>query len=83
MVYFSIIMVVYFSIIIYNSEVLEWTLELPDTVYTLFSPYFDGAISENDPTKSYSVADFVKGMFYGGVVNKILKPNYILISKNS
>lgn len=66
-----------------DSEVLEWTLELPDTDSTLFSPYFDGAISANDPTKSYSVADFVKGIFYGGVVNKTLKPNYILISKNS
>ena len=66
-----------------DSEVLEWTLELPDTCYTLFSPYFDGAVSENDPTKSYSVADFVKGIFYGGVVNKTLKPNYVLISKNS
>lgn len=66
-----------------DSEVLEWTLELPDTDYTLFSPYFDGATNANDPTKSYSVADFVKGMFYGGVVNKTLRPNYILISKNS
>lgn len=66
-----------------DSEVLEWSLELPDTDYTLFSPYFDGAISENDVTKSYSVTDFVKGIFYGGVVNKTLKPNYILISKNS
>ena len=66
-----------------DSEVLEWTLELPDTDYTLFSPYFDGAISEADVVKSYSVADFVKGIFYGGVVNKTLKPNYILISKNS
>ena len=65
-----------------DSEVLEWTLELPDTDYTLFSPYFDGAISEADVVKSYSVADFVKGIFYGGVVNKTLKPNYILISKN-
>ena len=66
-----------------DSEVLEWTLELPDTDYTLFSPYFYGAVSENDPTKSFSVEDFVKGIFYGGVVNKTLKPNYILISKNS
>ena len=66
-----------------DSEVLEWTLELPDTDYTLFCPYFDGAISVNDPTKSYSLADFVKGIFYGGIVNKILPPNYILISKNS
>ena len=66
-----------------DSEILEWTLELPDTDYTLFRPYFDGAVDENDPTKSYSVADFVKGIFYGGIVNKTLKPNYILISKNS
>lgn len=66
-----------------DSEVLEWSLELPDTDYTLFCPYFDGAVNESDVTKSYSVADFVKGMFYGGVVNKTLKPNYILISKNS
>lgn len=66
-----------------DSEVLEWSLELPDTDYTLFSPFFDGAVDEYDPIKSYSVADFVKGMFYGGVVNKTLKPNHILISKNS
>lgn len=66
-----------------DSEVLEWSMELPDTDYTLFSPYFDGAVDEADATKSYSLADFVKGIFYCGVVNKTLKPNYILISKNS
>lgn len=66
-----------------DSEVIEWSLELPDTDYTLFSTYFDDASNENDPTKSYSVSDFVKGIFYGGVVNETLKPNYILISKNS
>ena len=55
---------------------------LPDTDYTLFAPYF-GATAESDVTKSYSVDNFVKGIFYGGVVNKTLKPNYILISKNS
>lgn len=66
-----------------DSEILEWSLELPDTDITLFKPYFDGSVSEDDPTKSYSVADFVKGIFYGGIVNKTLKSNYILISKNS
>lgn len=65
-----------------DSEVLRWTLELPDTDYTLFNEYFENALDENDPTQSYSVIDFVKGMFYGGVVNKKLEPNYILISKN-
>lgn len=66
-----------------DSEVLEWSLELPDTDYTLFNPYFEGAVDENDPTKSFSVKDFISGIFYGGIVNKTLKPNYILISKNS
>ena len=65
-----------------DSEVIEWSLMLPDTDYTLFAPYF-GATSESDVSKSYSVDNFVRGIFYGGVVNKTLKPNYILISKNS
>jgi len=65
-----------------ESDVIEWTLELPDMDTTEFAPYF-GATEENDVSKSYSLEDFIKGMFYGGVVNKTLKPNYILISKNS
>lgn len=65
-----------------DSDVIEWTMELPDTDYTLFAPYC-GATREDDVTKSYSIEDFLKGMFYGGVVNTILKPNYILVSKNS
>ena len=66
-----------------DSEVIEWTLQLPDLDITDFAPYFFGAQGENDVTKSYSLEDFVKGMFYGGVVNKSLKPNYILVSKKS
>ena len=65
-----------------DSEVIEWTLQLPDLDITEFSPYLGGT-NENDVTKSYSLEDFIKGMFYGGVVNKSLKPNYILISKKS
>jgi hypothetical protein len=66
-----------------ESEVIEWTLELPDTDYTKFNPYFEDAVSEGDVKKSYSVINFVRGMFYGGVVNKALPSNYILISQNS
>lgn len=66
-----------------DSEVIEWTLNLPDTEYTLFGPFVEGAVDESDITKSYSVDRFIKGMFYGGVVNKPLNKNYILISKNS
>lgn len=65
-----------------ESEVIEWTLQLPDLDITEFAPYLDGT-DENDVTKSYSLENFIKGMFYGGVVNKSLKPNYILISKKS
>lgn len=64
-----------------DSEVIEWNLELPDTDYTLFGSYFDNTTGENDPSKSYSLIDFVKGIFQGGVVNKKLSPNYILVSK--
>lgn len=65
-----------------DAEVIEWTLQLPDLDITNFEPYLN-ATDENDYTKSYSLENFIKGMFYGGVVNKSLKPNYILISKQS
>lgn len=66
-----------------DSEVIKWTLELPDTDYTKFAPYVCDVESENDLNKSFSVLNFMEGIFYGGVVNKTIKPNYILISKNS
>ena len=66
-----------------ESEIIEWTLEIPDTDFSMFLPFFENADVENDPSKSYSLMDFVKGMFYGGIVNKTLEPNYILVSKNN
>lgn len=65
-----------------DSEVLEWNIDLPDTDTRLFAPFFENATSEDDPMKSFSVPGFIKGLFCGGVVNKPLLPNYILISKN-
>lgn len=65
-----------------DSEVIEWTLDLPDTDATLFAPYL-GATNESDVSKSYSLENFIKGMFQGSVVNKELKSSYILISRNS
>ncbi len=65
-----------------DSEVIEWSIGLPDTELRLFAPYIFGVTDENDVTKSYSVDNFITGMFRGGIVNKSLKPNYILISKN-
>ena len=66
-----------------DSEVIEWTLDMPDTDYVLFGDYFDNSTGEGDPSKSYSLIDFVKGIFQGGIVNKKLTPNYILVSKKS
>ena len=65
-----------------DSEVIEWSLELPDLNVDKFARFFD-ALGENDYAKSYSIENFIQGLFYGGVTNKTLKPNYILISKNS
>lgn len=65
-----------------ESEVIEWTLKLPDQDITKLSPFM-GAKDEKDVSKTFSLEDFIEGMFYGGVVNKSLKPNYILISQNS
>ena len=65
-----------------DADVVEWTISLPDTAAPLFQEFFDGAEYEDDVTKSYSVNDFLKGLFYGGVINHDLLPNYILITKN-
>lgn len=65
-----------------DSEVIEWTLELPDTQRDRFAPFFN-ALQEGDVTKSYSIENFIEGMFCGGVVNKDLKSNYILVTKKS
>ncbi len=65
-----------------DSEVIEWSIELPDLNDSKFRRFY-GATTENDYTKSFSIESFLQGIFYGGVVNKTLKPNYILISKNS
>ena len=65
-----------------DSDVIEWELDIPHTNYSLLSEFFDGAVTENDPSKSYSLLDFVNGIFHGGIVSKDLKSSYILISKN-
>lgn len=66
-----------------ESDVIEWQLTLPDTEYTLFSPFVDDVSNVNDISKSYSVLDFIRGMFHGSVLNSTLPPNYILVSQNS
>lgn len=65
-----------------ESEVIEWSLELPDLNDDKFVRFYNAA-GEYDFIKSYSIENFIRGIFYGGVTNKTLKPNYILISKNS
>ena len=66
-----------------ESDVIEWTLHLLDTDTRLMDEFLVGADAEEDVTKSYSVKDFIKGMFYGGIINRDIPSNYILITKNS
>lgn len=65
-----------------DMDVIEWNLNIPDSEYTMFNEFFEGAVNENDPTKSYSVLEFIHGIFYGGILNQHGNSNYILISKN-
>ena len=65
-----------------DSEVLEWGLEFQDSDSRKLDRFKD-ATSEEDISKTFSLEEFLKGIFYGGVVNKSLNHNYILISKNS
>lgn len=64
-----------------EAEVIKWTLKLPDLNISRFGAYLGGD-NEDDVTKSYSVDNFIVGMFQGGVVNKEMDYNYILVSKN-
>lgn len=66
-----------------DADVIEWTFELPDTDYTKFARFFDNATDEADPAKSYSVLNFMKGIFQGGTVNSVLDKNYILVSREN
>lgn len=43
--------------------------------------FLENANDENDPSKSYSLKHFIRGIGQGGV-NYQPKPNYILISKS-
>lgn len=65
-----------------DSDVLEWGLEFQDSDCRKLERFM-GATSESDLSKTFSLESLLKGIFYGGVVNKSLKKNYILISKNS
>lgn len=66
-----------------DADVIEWKLDLLDSHTGLLTEFLKDANDENDVSKSYSVSDFIHGMFYGGIVNEKLKSNYILITKNS
>lgn len=64
-----------------DSDVIEWNLDIPTTLIAGMSEFLIDANEENDPAKSFSVGDFVKGMFQNGLGNTDMNPNYILVSK--
>lgn len=67
-----------------DMEVLEWNLKIPysEVVMPKMMSFLENANDENDPSKSYSLKHFIRGIGQGGVVNYQPKPNYILISKS-
>lgn len=67
------------SNLVFDSDIIEWSLNLPNNDYSLMNHFFEDALNENDPTKSYSVVDFIQGMCNS---SKKLESNYLLISKN-
>lgn len=63
-----------------ESDVIEWTFNHPDDLIGGMSRFF-GANSEQEYDKSYSIEGFIRGLTYGGHLNRWNKtPNYILIS---
>ena len=67
-----------------DMEVVEWNLKIPysEVVMPKMMSFLENANDENDPSKSYSLKHFIRGIGQGGVVNYQPKPNYILISKS-
>lgn len=63
-----------------ESDVIEWTFNHPDDLMGEMTRFF-GAKSEHEYDKTYSIEGFIRGLTYGGHLNKWNKnPNYILIS---
>lgn len=68
-----------------DADVVLWTLELPDgqaSVNERPITQFFGAQSENELDKSFSIENFIDGMFRGASNKMDKEPNRILISKN-
>ena len=73
------------SNLVTDMEVSEWNLNIPyaEIVMPKMLSFLENANDENDPSKSYSLKQFIRGIGQGGVANYQPKPNYILISKSS
>lgn len=64
-----------------KSDIIEWNMELPDEDHSKMAKFWEDAEDPLNPSKSFSLESFCKGMFKDGNGNKELKPNYILIKK--
>lgn len=66
-----------------DSDVLEWTLDVPELVINGQFNSFFGAQSEREYDKSFSIENFIDGLFKGSKNTWQTEPNRILISKIS
>lgn len=64
-----------------DSEVLSWAINIPHKDHSRMKAFLEDAEKEEDVSKSYSVLEFINGMFLYEPSHKQTEKNYILISR--
>jgi hypothetical protein len=63
----------------YDCDVLTWNLDIPSTNTSKLAPLFTDV--PNSMNQTFSIREFITGMFRGSLINEGGKDNYIHISK--
>lgn len=66
-----------------DADVIEWTLDHPENTITDTFMQIQNAVTEADLTGSFSLANFIQGVFQADQNHWNQEPNRILISKNN
>ena len=66
-----------------DADVIEWRLSHPEFIMTNNFMQVQNALSENDLTGTFSLANFIKGVFQAAQNHWTEEPNRILISKSN
>lgn len=63
----------------YDCDVLTWNLDIPSTNTSKLTQLFTDV--PNSINQTFSIREFITGMFRGSLINEGGKDNYIHISK--